>query len=90
MNNPRNSLSGENEGSLPKRAGSSPASSTISKQRLWRKLQSLDRKISKLAQQLMWDGGSKLFWGNDKLNKGFIKLDQERKEVRMKLKSHKR
>ena len=58
-----------------------------SKQKLWRKLQSLDRKISKLPQRVMMDRGE-LFLGIDKHSKGFVKLDQERKKVRMELKTY--
>lgn len=86
MNISKSSLSGENEGSLPKGAGSSPASSTISKQKLWRKLQSLDRKISKLPVIILSRISNRLTWDVDKRSKLYIKLDEERKQVRAQLK----
>ena len=58
-----------------------------SKQKLWRKLQSLDRRISKIPHQMIWDGG-KIFWKIDKRSKIYIKLDNQRKDVRLQLKAY--
>jgi hypothetical protein len=82
----KSSLSGENEGSLPKCVGSSPTSSTTLKQKLWRKLQSLDRKISKLPVIMLSRISNRLIWDIDKRSKLYIKLDEERKQVRAQLK----
>ena len=58
------------------------------KQKLWIKLQSLDRKISKLPKQMIWYGyGKGPVWMLDKTVKLFKKLDEERKKVRFELKS---
>lgn len=58
-----------------------------SKQKLWRKLQLLDRKISKLPHQLTWNEKGTLGWLQDKSHKLFKKLDAERKEIRQQLKN---
>jgi hypothetical protein len=58
------------------------------KQKLWNKLQSLDRKISNLPRQLICNYiNNKLIWVLDKESKAYIKLDTERKKVRTELKN---
>lgn len=91
MKKTRSSLRGQNRGSLPKCVGSSPTSSTISKQKLWEKLRGLDRRLSNLPKQLIFNHlNNKIEWVYDKNSKLYIKLDQERKMIRSELKRYER
>jgi hypothetical protein len=83
---PKNSLGGKNNHGRMSGARSSRASSTI-----FKKLQKLDRQISKLTNRLVPTGPFIFHYGknlNKKLEEQIKKLDLKRKEVRLQRKKY--
>lgn len=83
----KNSLGGQNNHGRMSGARSSRASSTI-----FKKLQKLDREISRLQERLIFTGTFRFDFGkhrNKKLEEQIKKLDLKRKEVRLERKKYK-
>ena len=82
----KNSLGGQNNHGRMSSARSSRASSTI-----FKKLQKLDREISRLQEQVISTGAFRFDFGkhrNKKLEEQIKKLDLKRKEVRLERKKY--
>ncbi len=82
----KNSLGGQNNHGRMSGARSSRASSTI-----FKKLQKLDRQISKLQNQIKPSGAFNFYFGSTKykeIEKRIKELDLKRKEVRLERKRY--
>lgn len=80
------SLSGQNTIGRNAGLGSSPSRSSKTKTKLWKKIRKLDKKCASFVKIYKWYMNKKsreCLYGF----KAYLKFDQKRKEVRMKLKS---
>lgn len=80
------SLSGQNVVGRNAGLGSSPSRSTKTKTKLWKKLRKLDKKCALFVRNYKWYMNKESKECLYAYNK-YLKFDQKRKEVRMKLKS---
>ena len=82
----RDSLSGQNSSRRADGVGSSPALSKSKKTALWKRLRKYDRKIGEIDRYIWLFGAiDRKYISMETKRK---KLDQKRKEVRMKLKGY--
>jgi len=85
-NTSSDSLSGQNMVGRNASLGSSPSRSTKIRTRIWKQLRKLDRRCSQLYQCYMLYKTYKFQWDHTNYT-NYIKTDQKRKEIRLKLKA---